>query len=135
MLRTIWINTFALILLMTSQAVAGPEGTYSVVGTNPGSGAQYRGVVSVKRNGQTYSVVWNVGGTEYLGTGLGAAKVKGTRTMGPASDQDTAIAISYVTNGSFGLTFYVQQSNGDWKGIWTYAGSRDIGTEVWTPRK
>lgn len=113
MLRTIWINTFALILLMTSQAVAGPEGTYSVVGTNPGSGAQYRGVVSVKRNGQTYSVVWNVGGTEYLGTGLGAAKVKGTRTMGPASDQGTAIAISYVTNGSFGLTFYVQQSNGD----------------------
>ena len=53
--------------------------------------------------------------------------------MGPASERDTAIAVSYVTDGSFGLTFYVEQENGQWRGIWTYAGSDRIGSEVWTP--
>lgn len=119
--------------LFTLPALAGPEGRYTVEGTDPGSGGTYRGTVTVERTGATYAVLWNVGGTEYLGTGLGAANVNGTPTMGPASDQDTAIAISYVAQGSFGLTFYVEQPNGQWQGIWTYGGSKSIGTEVWTP--
>lgn len=127
---------FTVILVMflaPLQAIAGPEGTYTVEGTDPGTGSVYSGTVRVERNGQTYAVLWNVGGTEYLGTGLGAADVKGVPTMGPASERDTAIAVSYVTDGSFGLTFYVEQENGQWRGIWTYAGSDRIGSEVWTP--
>ena len=133
MLRVFLISAFAVMSLFSLPAVAGPEGTYTVVGTDPGNGGEYTGTVTIKRTGATYAVVWDVQGTEYIGTGLGAADVKGTPTMGPASDNDTAIAISYVTDGSFGLTFYVQQSNGQWKGIWTYGGSEQIGTETWTP--
>lgn len=124
---------FSLAILIPLQALAGPEGTYSVEGSDPGTGNVYTGTVTVKRNGQTYAVLWDVDGTEYLGTGLGAADVKGVPTMGPASERDTAIAISYVTSGSFGLTFYVEQPNGQWRGIWTYAGSDRIGSEIWTP--
>ena len=123
----------ALFYFVPLLAIASPEGNYAVEGTDPGSGAGYTGTVNVKRNGQTYTVAWDIGGTKYIGTGLGAANVKGTPTMGPASDQDTAIAVSYIAESSFGLTFYVKQANGQWKGIWTYGGSAQIGTEVWTP--
>ncbi len=134
MIRALILSVIAVTFLLPLRAIAGPEGTYNVEGTNPGGEGGYRGIVRVTQYGQTYSVVWEVGGTKYLGTGLGAANVKGTPTMGPASDQDTAIAISYITKGSFGLTFYVEQDNGQWKGIWTYGGSNQIGTETWTPR-
>ncbi|MEO1397315.1 MAG: hypothetical protein AAFU56_00420 [Pseudomonadota bacterium] len=128
----VWLG-LAFAVAFPLPALAGPEGSYTVSGTDPGSGGTYTGTVTVERTGETYAVLWEVNGTDYLGTGLGAANVKGTPTMGPASDQDTAIAISYVTDGSFGLTFYVEQENGQWKGIWTYGGSKNIGTEIWTP--
>lgn len=124
-----------LLILSSGSALAGPEGKYTVNGTNPGNGSGYEGTVTVERNDQTYSVLWDVGGTKYLGTGIGAANVKGTPTMGPASGQDDTIAISYISGGSFGLAFYVEQDNGQWNGIWTYGGSSQIGTEVWTPAK
>lgn len=111
---------------------AGPEGTYFVSGTSPGTTARYQGTVTVQRTGQTYSVIWNISGTTYVGTGLGASHVNGTFTMGAASQGDTAIAVSYVSGNSFGLTFYVDQGNGQWSGIWTYAGANQIGTELWT---
>ncbi len=128
-MRALSIIAFALACLVSLSAFAGPVGNYVVEGTDPGTGSTYRGTVSVQKNGQTYTVEWNINGTKYVGTGLG------TSTMGPASDQDTAIAISYVTSNSFGLTFYEKQDNGQWKGIWTYGGSAQIGTEVWTPIK
>lgn len=134
-MRTFFLSALVAMFLLPVQAIAGPEGVYNVEGSNPGNGDRYRGTVSVTRTGQTYAVVWNIGGTEFIGTGLGSANVKGTSTMGPASDQDTAISISYVSDGSFGLAYYVEQSNGQWKGIWTYGGSTQIGTEIWTPRK
>ncbi len=132
MLRTV-LFSFVGIFLFSNFALAGPEGTYSVVGTDPGSGNTYSGEVTVSRTGDTYSVVWIVDGTKYIGTGLGAATINGSATMGRASDADTAIAVSYIAESSFGLTFYVEQSNGQWKGIWTYGGSEKIGTEIWTP--
>lgn len=42
--------------------------------------------------------------------------LKGLPTMGPASSNDTAIAVSYISDRNFGLAFYVQQSNGQRKG-------------------
>lgn len=134
-MRTLLHSAIAAVLLLPLPALAGPEGTYIVEGSNPGGSGTYNGTVSVKRSGQTYSVDWRIGGAKFVGTGLGAADVKGTPTMGPASDRDTAIAISYIAEGSFGLAFYVEQSNGQWKGIWTYGGSKQIGNEIWTPKK
>ena len=123
-----------ILFLLPATAMAGPEGTYFVEGTNPGGGGTYRGTATVRRNGQTYEVVWDVGGVRYVGTGLGATWVKGDLVMGAAAAKDVALSISYVSSGSYGLCFMIEQQNGQWQGIWTYGGSTTIGTEVWTRR-
>lgn len=127
------LSILFVLFVFPMQAFAGPEGAYQVFGTSPGGGNEYEGVVAVERNGDTYVVVWEVGGTEFIGTGLGAANVKGVVTMGPASGQDTALTVSYISEDSFGLAFYVERDNGEWEGIWTFGGSENIGTEVWVP--
>ena len=48
-----------------------PVGRYSVEGTNPGGGSDYRGTVSVEKTADTYRVIWIVGGKRYIGTGIG----------------------------------------------------------------
>ena len=126
--------TITTLITLTLSALAGPEGTFTVRGTNPGGQGEYSGTVSVRQTGQTYSVIWNVGGVKYTGTGLGAEDSKGYSTMGPASSSDSSIAISYISDGTFGLAYYVEQDDGTWRGIWTYGGSDKIGTEVWTRR-
>ena len=126
--------TITTLITLTLSALAGPEGTFTVRGTNPGGQGEYSGTVSVRQTGQTYSVIWNVGGVKYTGTGLGAENSKGYSTMGPASSSDSSIAISYISDGTFGLAYYVEQDDGTWRGSWTYGGSDKIGTEVWTRR-
>lgn len=113
-------------------ALAGPEGDYAVTGTNPGANGTYRGSVSVRQTGETYEVIWDIAGTRYTGSALGAAPVKGRSMMGPADAGDDTLAVGYISGRSFGLAFYVEQDDGTWKGVWTYGGSDKIGTEVWT---
>lgn len=62
-------------------------------GTNPGGQSRCDGSVMVARNGDTCTVLWEVNGVEFPGTGPGAAMVKGVPAMGPASEADTAIAV------------------------------------------
>ena len=97
---------------------ADPVGRYSIVGTNPGSHSQYHGRVTVERTGKTYRVVWVVGGTRYVGTGIGTRE---------------GLAVSYRSGNSSGLALY-GADGGNWDGVWTYSGGRDIGTEVWKRR-
>jgi hypothetical protein len=128
------IITFAILLAAVTAAIAGPEGRYTVSGTNPGGGA-YTGTVRVARTGETYEVIWDIGGTRFTGSALGAAPVKGNSVMGPASDSDNVLAVGYVSGTrNFGLAYYVEQDDGTWQGIWTYGGSDRIGTEVWRRR-
>ena len=94
----------------------GPVGKWlAVQGTNPGDGGRYSGTVSVEKTGQTYRVIWIVGSTRYVGTGIG--------------DKDF-IAVSYKSGSDTGLALY-GADGGNWSGVWTYAGGRQIGTEVW----
>jgi len=132
--RILLLAAMLFTLINPLSAFAGPEGVYSVQGTNPGNKGSYSGTVAVERNGDTYVVAWDIGGTQYVGTGLGAANVKGTFTMGPANQDDIALAVSYVSGKSFGQAFYVEQEDGTWKGIWAYGGARQIGSETWTPQ-
>jgi hypothetical protein len=129
------IRATALLLLALSAfpAAADPTGTFDVVGINPGGG-KYRGSVQIERHGEVYRVVWQVSGTRYIGTGLGAKYDNGRFVVGPASPDDVAISIGYVSSGTFGQAFYAEVSEGIWKGVWTYAGSDRISTEEWTRR-
>ena len=102
-------------LLLSTAALADPVGRYEVTGTNPGGGSSYSGTVTVSRTGQTYRVIWNIGGTRYEGTGIG--------------DKDF-IAVSYRSGNNTGLALYGAAGD-DFEGVWTYAGGRQIGTEKW----
>jgi hypothetical protein len=105
-------------LLLSSAALADPIGRYDVQGSNPGSGSTYSGTVTVERTGETYRVVWVVGDTRYVGTGIG---------------NKDFIAVSYRAGRDTGLALYGQSTSG-WVGVWTYADGRQIGTEQWQRR-
>ena len=104
--------------LLGSVAVAfaaDPIGEYSVEGTNPGGDGKYSGTVTVEKTGETYRVIWVVGDTRYVGTGIG--------------DKDF-LAVSYKSGNDTGLALY-GADGGNWAGVWTYAGGRKMGAEIW----
>ena len=123
-----------LLALPACPAGADPVGTFDIVGVNPGDGGDYKGTVEIERHGEVYRVIWRVSGTRYIGTGLGAKYDNGRFVVGPASADDVAISIGYVSSGTFGQAFYAQTSEGVWKGVWTYGGSDRIATEEWRRR-
>ncbi len=109
------IAAAALVLGITHAFAANPVGTYRVEGTNPGGGSAYSGTVTVEKTGETYRVVWVVGGTRYIGTGIG---------------NKDFIAVSYKSGNDTGLALY-GEDGGNWAGVWTYASGRQVGAEIW----
>jgi hypothetical protein len=112
----------AFLLASTALALAaGPAGTYRVKGTNPGKpDSSYSGTVTVQRTGDTYRVKWEIGDATFTGTGIGNEKF---------------LAVTYSgDDDQTGLALYAPNASGVWEGIWTYAGSKKIGTENWTAK-
>ena len=106
----------ALTLLIAAPAFAAdPVGDYTIEGSNPGNKGHYTGTVTVRKTGETYSVVWVVGGTRYVGTGIG---------------NKDFMAVSYRSGNDTGLALYGSDA-ANWKGIWTYAGGKQVGAERW----
>jgi len=105
----------ALVLGTPAAFAANPIGTYKVEGTNPGSGSKYSGTATVEKTGETYRVIWVVGGTQYDGTGIG---------------NKDFIAVSYKSGNDTGLALY-GEDGGNWAGVWTYANGRQVGAEIW----
>ena len=103
---------------ITVMAFADPVGRYTISGTNPGNNSRYSGTVVVTRTGDTYRVIWTIGSQQYEGTGIG--------------DKDF-MAVSYRSGSQSGLALYGASGN-TWRGIWTYAGGRQLGSEVWEPQ-
>ena len=120
-------------LLLPASVLAGPEGTFHVKGVDPEDGNDYTGTVNVVRKGETYSVVWKIDGEETNGVGLGLRLVDGRMVAGPASDQDTGIAISYLSDDAPGNATYTEFSDGTWHGIWAYEGHKKVSIEEWIP--
>ncbi|MFA6265738.1 MAG: hypothetical protein WC670_08500 [Pseudolabrys sp.] len=106
----------ALLMSVATAFAADPVGSYTIQGTNPGNKGGYSGTVSVTKTGETYSVVWIVGGTKFVGTGIG---------------NKDFIAVSYKSDSGTGLALY-GADGGNWAGVWTYAGGRQVGSEKWT---
>lgn len=111
-----YVLTAAALLLSAAAAFAAdPVGSYSIQGTNPDGTGKYSGTVSVAKTGETYRVVWVVGSTRYVGTGIG---------------NKDFIAVSYKSGNDSGLALY-GANGGNWAGVWAYSGAREIGTEIW----
>lgn len=113
-MRHLMAVTVALLFCVVAAYAADPVGKYTIQGSNPGGG-KYTGTVSVTRTGETYRVIWLVGGTRYIGTGIG---------------NNNFIAVSYRSGSDTGLALY-GADGGNWAGVWAYAGSRVVGTEIW----
>ena len=122
-----------LLTVAAGHALADPTGTFRVVGTNPDSGGTYEGKVTVTRTGDTYKVVWDIAGTRYIGTGLGAIVRDKKFLVGPAEADDIALSVGYVSGKIFGMAMYFLQDDGTWEGVWTYGGSKDVAKETWYP--
>jgi hypothetical protein len=109
------IATAVMLVWSAAAFAASPVGEYTVQGTNPGGNGKYTGTVTVTRTGETYRVVWEVAGTKYIGTGIGNKEF---------------IAVSYKSGSDTGLALYGADGT-DWSGVWTYAGGRQMGAEIW----
>ena len=109
------VTAAAMLLAATPVLAAEPTGDYTIEGTNPGGSGAYTGTVTVRKTGETYSVIWVVGGTRYIGTGIG---------------NKDFIAVSYRSGNNTGLALY-GEDGGNWTGIWTYAGGKQVGAERW----
>ena len=117
-MRHLAMTACALVLSATTAFAAEPVGTYVLEGANPGGGSKYTGTVTVERTGETYRVIWVVGGTRYVGTGIG---------------NKDFIAVSYRAGSNTGLALY-GDDGGNWTGVWTFANGRELGAEVWKRR-
>jgi hypothetical protein len=112
------LSAAALLWSAATAFAADPVGRYSVEGNNPGGGGKYTGTVTVEKTGETYQVIWVVGGTRYVGTGIG---------------DKNFIAVSYKSGNNTGLALYGADGadGANWTGVWTYAGGHTMGAEVW----
>lgn len=108
--------------LAPSLALAGPEGTYDMTGTNPGDKSPYKGVVEVRRTGETYAVTWRFGSEETQGIGALAAH------------SDRIFAVSYGAGKGHGIALFELRGDGSWSGTWSNLGGETLGTEVWQPQ-
>jgi hypothetical protein len=113
-MRSLFVALAMLGGFATAALAADPVGSYKIEGSNP-SGGSYQGTAEVTKTGQTYQVVWDIGGTKYQGTAIG--------------DQNF-MAITYRAGDNTGLALY-GEDGGNWKGVWTYAGGTSMGSEVW----
>lgn len=123
-----------LLALLPACALAGPEGSYDVVGRNPDDNGEYRGTVTVKRTGETYEVLWEVAGTRFIGVGIGGVPGGTVTAHGAARDDDSVITVGYGDGNGYGIAHFDLQPDGVWKGVWTYAGSERISSEEWLPK-
>ncbi len=118
-MRRLLATLGAVLWFGATAALADPIGTYNSEGTNPGGGGAYRGTVSVERTGQTYRVVWVIGGVRYEGTGIG---------------NKDFLAVSYISGNQTGLALFAPEGD-RWAGVWTYAGGTTMGTDHWKRTK
>lgn len=111
----------ALLLAGASQALAGIAGVYEVKGKNP-SGQAYEGRATVKSDQGVYHVVWKIGKSRHVGTGL------------LKDDQFSVVYKSAQRKDQRpGLVVYEMQDDGSMVGVYVGLGSNDMGREQWRP--
>ena len=107
-----------LLALSTTAALADPTGSWKVSGKGP-DGAAYAGTATIAKTGDTYRIVWKLGGDPITGTGVG---------------DDRFFAVGYGSGpDEGGVAVYARDGDG-WKGIWTYYGGKKVGIERLSPK-
>jgi hypothetical protein len=104
----------AAMTLWAGAAGAQFTGQYRVEGENP-DGSTYKGTAQIEKTGDTWKVTWNIGGTRFVGTGIGT---------------DEAIAIGYRSGSDTGIALLAKQGD-QYVAAWTYLNGRKLGGEKW----
>ena len=130
MLKTVYVT--ACLCLLPLSAMADPVGLYDVKGTNVDTGEEYTGAVEVTRTGSTYALAWKIGDLEFYGTGIGMHLEGSNLIVGPATENEIGISVTYSLENTPTLGLYLQQPDGTLNGVWTEAGSQKTSPESWT---
>ncbi|MGU3495705.1 hypothetical protein ACLBXM_16820 [Xanthobacteraceae bacterium A53D] len=120
-MRSYLLAGLCLALLGTASPVlAKGPGKYKVEGVNAGDNSKYSGTATITKTGaDTWRVVSVIDGDKFEGYAIG---------------DDDILAVTVSGNGSTGVTLYVAQPDGSYKGIWAFKGDTKVSTEVLTPQ-
>ncbi len=97
------------------------EGRYRVEGQNPGQAQTYRGEAVVRRTGETYSLVWQIGSGRQIGTGILTGSV-------------LSVVFQAVGGQGGGVASFETADDRIVGGRWTLIGGQATGTERWMPQ-
>ena len=108
-------------LLFISTGAQAIDGMYRVEGHSPGSSDVYKGEAQIKRTGDTYTVVWRIGESGHVGTGILTDNVLSIFFQPLDRRAAPGIASFHVVNDKVV------------DGTWTVLGGNALGSERWTP--
>ena len=120
--RVLWpLSLGAALAFGTAARAEGIEGVYRVEGNGPESDQAYKGEAQVKKTGDTYTVVWRIGESGHVGTGILTADVLSIFFQPLDRRGAPGVASFRVIEGK--IT----------NGTWTVLGGKVVGTERWVP--
>ena len=117
--RVFW-SIVACAALTVSAAAEGIDGLYRVEGHSPGSAETYKGQAQIKKTGDTYTVVWRIGESGHVGTGILTGNVLSIFFQPLDRRAAPGVASFLVTDDK--VT----------EGTWTVLGGNAVGVERWT---
>ena len=97
------------------------DGVYRVEGHSPGSSDLYKGQAQIKKTGDTYTVVWKIGESGHVGTGILTANVL------------SVFFQPLARRGSRGSASFRVADDRVVDGTWTVLGGNAVGVERWVP--
>ena len=107
-------------LIATSLPATALEGRYRIEGRNPGQTQVYRGEAAVKKSGETYSIVWQIGPGRQIGTGILTGSVL------------SVVFQAAGAPGAGGVASFQVKDDKITAGQWAVTGGQTVGTEQWT---
>ncbi|MBI6628754.1 hypothetical protein [Pontibaca salina] len=107
--------TIAALIGWALPAIADPNGTYSLTGTNP-HGGTYHGEITIEPVGAIYDLTWRIERDTFTGIGI----VEG-ETLSAAYGSDTSVSGVIQMN----------RTEAGWEGTWAYVGETGLGRETW----
>jgi hypothetical protein len=120
MLRRNLQAVLAAALILAAAPAFAIEGFYRVEGKNPGQPNGYKGEAQIKQTGRTYTVIWQIGEAQQIGTGI-------------LIDNVLSIVFASVGPARPGVAVYNVMDDKITSGLWTSLGSQIVAEEIWSP--
>ena len=106
---------------LISTPVRAIDGLYRIEGHSPGSSDVYKGEAQIKKTGETYTVVWRIGESGHVGTGILTDNVLSVFFQPLDRRAAPGVASFHVVNDKVV------------DGTWSVLGGNAVGSERWTP--